>query len=245
MCTARDSAGRKVVKRRGENPLAPEQKKWLETRIGSERSAKEAVHGMTLWQALKSPKVLGLSLVYFGLLAGLYGIQFWLPQIVKGFGLTNMQTGFVSALPFAFGTIAMFLWGRRSDRVQERVWHIAIPLFITAAALVASAYAGSLSLTMAALIVAAIGGFAAFGLFWTLPTALLSGVAAAGGIALINSIGSLAGFGGPYLIGWVKELTGSTITGLLVLAVLPAIAASLVLMLGHGKQYRVCGRTNP
>jgi D-galactonate transporter len=213
--------------------LAPEQKTWLEAKLGSERSAKEAVRHMTLWQALKSPKVLALSFVYFGLLAGLYGIQFWLPQIVKAFGLTNIQTGFMSALPFAAGTVAMYLWGRRSDRAQERAWHIAVPLFVTAAALIASAYAGSLPLTMIALIVAAIGGFAAFGLFWTLPTALLSGVAAAGGIALINSIGSLSGFGGPYLVGWVKEQTGSAITGLLVLAVLPAVAALLVLVLGH------------
>lgn len=221
--------------------LAPEQKRWLETRLDSERSAKDEANHMTLLQVLKSPKVLALSLVYFGLLAGLYGIQFWLPQIVKGFGLTNVQTGFVAALPFAFGTIAMYLWGRRSDRVQERVWHIAAPLFVTAAALVASAYAGSLPLTMMALIVAAVGGFAAFGLFWTLPTALLTGVAAAGGIALINSIGSLAGFGGPYLIGWVKELTGSTITGLLVLAVLPAVAALLVLVLGHDAKTEFAG----
>lgn len=213
--------------------LAPEQKRWLEARLDSERSAKEAAHGMTLLQALKSPKVLGLSLVYFGLLSGIYGIQFWLPQIVKAFGLTNVQTGFVSALPFAFGTIAMFLWGRRSDRAKERVWHISIPLFLTAGALIASGYAGNLHLTMAALIIAAIGAFAAFGLFWTLPTALLTGVAAAGGIALINSIGSLAGFGGPYLIGWVKELTGSTVTGLVVLAILPAMSALLVLVLGH------------
>lgn len=221
--------------------LDPEQKKWLEARLDGERSAKEAAHRMTLLQALKSSKVLALSFVYFGLLAGLYGIQFWLPQIVKGFGLTNVQTGFVSALPFAFGTIAMYLWGRRSDRAQERVWHIAVPLFITAAALVASAYAGNLPLTMVALIVAAVGGFAAFGLFWTLPTALLTGVAAAGGIALINSIGSLAGFGGPYLIGWVKELTGNTITGLLVLAVLPAVAAFLVLVLGHDTKTEFAG----
>ncbi|CAN5413402.1 MFS transporter [soil metagenome] len=223
--------------------LAPEQKQWLEARIGSERSAKEAAQQMTLLQTLKSSKVLALSFVYFGLLAGLYGIQFWLPQIVKGFGLTNLQTGFVSALPFAFGTIAMFLWGRRSDRARERVWHIALPLFVTALALFASAYAGSLSLTMAALIVAAIGGFAAFGLFWTLPTALLSGVAAAGGIALINSIGSLAGFGGPYLIGWIKEHTGSTTMGLLALAVLPAVAALLVLVLGHDRKTEFAGET--
>jgi MFS transporter, ACS family, tartrate transporter len=161
---------------------------------------------MTLREALTSPKVMSLSFVYFGVLAGLYGIQFWLPQIVKAFGMTNVETGFASALPFAFGTVAMFVWGRRSDKSRERIWHVALPLFFSAAGLVASAYAGNFVLTMIALIAAAVGGFSAFGLFWTLPTAYLSGVAAAGAIALINSIGSLAGFGGPYLIGGCGRL---------------------------------------
>ena len=213
--------------------LAPEQQRWLEAELDAERRAVESVHRMTLRQALTSPTVLVLGLIQFGLAAGLYGIQFWLPQIIKAFGLTNIQTGFVSSLPFVFGIIAMFLWGRRSDRSQERIWHMAIPLFVTSAGLIASAYAGGLALTMAALIVASIGGFAAVGLFWTLPTAYLSGVAAAGGIALINSIGNLAGIGGPYLIALVKEATGSTLTGLFALAALPAISGLIVLALGR------------
>ncbi|WP_424630611.1 MFS transporter [Bradyrhizobium sp. SYSU BS000235] len=216
--------------------LSSDQKTWLETELADERRTKHGVNALTLREALSSPKVLALGFVYFGLLAGLYGIQFWLPQIVKGFGLTNIQIGFVSAVPFAFGTLAMLLWGRRSDKAKERVWHVVLPLFLTAAALVASAYASNLVLTMAALIFASIGGFAAFGLFWTLPTAYLTGVAAAGGIALINSIGSLSGFGGPYLIGWIKETTGSTVMGLLVLAILPAAAAFTVLVLEKGAQ---------
>jgi D-galactonate transporter len=216
--------------------LTSEQKTWLETELSNEQRKKHGVDAMTLREALSSPKVLALGFVYFGLLAGLYGIQFWLPQIVKGFGLTNMQIGFVSAVPFAFGTVAMLLWGQRSDKAKERVWHVVLPLFLTAASLVASAYAGNLVFTMAALVLASIGGFAAFGLFWTLPTAYLSGVAAAGGIALINSIGSLSGFGGPYLIGWIKDATGSTVMGLLVLAILPAAAGLTILMLERGTQ---------
>jgi len=175
--------------------------------------------------------VLALSLVYFGLLASLYGVQFWLPQIVKGFGLSNLQTGFASALPFAFGALAMVLWGARFDRKQERVRHIVVALLVSAAALAASAYGGSLVLTMAALIIASMAGFAAFGLFWTLPAALLTGSAAAGGLALINSIGNLSGFGGPYLIGWIKDSTGSDVAGLLFLTVLPLLAALLTLAL--------------
>ncbi len=214
--------------------LTSAQKRWLEGMLAPETVARDSVQKLTIMQALRSPIILALSIVYFGLLAGVYGIQFWLPQIVKGFGLTNVETGFVSALPFAFGTIAMLLWGRNSDKHRERKWHIVLPLVLTTVALIASAFVGEPVLTLAALVLASIGALSAFGLFWTVPTAMLTGAAAAGGIALINSIGSLAGFGGPYLIGWVKELTGSTITGLSVLAVLPAIAAVILLVLARG-----------
>jgi MFS transporter, ACS family, tartrate transporter len=213
--------------------LSPAQKAWLETRLASERASVQSAHGLSLAGALRSPKIIALGLVYFGLLAGLYGVQFWLPQIVKSFGLSNLQTGFVSALPFAFGALAMVLWGARSDRKRERVGHIVFALLVSAAALAASAFAGSLMLTMIALIIAAMAGFAAFGLFWTLPAALLTGAAAAGGLALINSIGSLAGFGGPYVIGWIKETTGSTVAGLLFLSALPLLAALLIVTLKH------------
>ena len=162
-----------------------------------------------------------LSLIYFGFVGALYGMQFWLPQIVKAFGFSNAQTGFVTAVPYLFGTIAMILWARHSDAT------------LTAVALAVCGYMDNPYVTMVALIVAAIGMFCTFAVFWTLPTAWLSGTAAAGAIALINSIGNLAGFGGPYLIGWVKETTGSTSTGLLVLAVLPLIGGLLVFLGGH------------
>ncbi|MHC2332915.1 MFS transporter [Bradyrhizobium sp. USDA 4454] len=213
--------------------LSPQQKAWLEGRLANERASVETTHKYSLGQALRSPRVIALGLVYFGLLAGLYGVQFWLPQIVKGFGLSNLQTGFVTALPFAFGGLAMIFWGARSDRKRERIWHIVLALLVSAGGLAVSAYGGSLVVTMFALIVASMAGFAAFGLFWTLPSALLTGAAAAGGLALINSIGSLAGFGGPYLIGWIKEGTGSAVAGLLFLSVLPLLAAAIVTVLKH------------
>jgi len=213
--------------------LSAEQKRWLATRLASEEAARDAAHGMTLGQALSSPKVLILSLVYFGFVGALYGMQFWLPQIVKAFGLTNLQTGFVTAIPYLFGSIAMILWGQHSDRTRERIWHVALPFFLTAVALGASSYLNDPVMTMIALTFAAIGVFCIFALFWTLPTAFLSGTAAAGAIALINSIGNLAGFGGPYLVGWVKDTTGSTSSGLLALAIMPLIGGLLVLMLKH------------
>jgi ACS family tartrate transporter-like MFS transporter len=213
--------------------LSPEQKAWLAAKLNAEIAAKQAVKHLTLGEALLSPKVITLSLIYFGFVGALYGMQFWLPQIVKAFGLTNAQTGFVTAIPYLFGTIAMILWARHSDATRERVFHVGAPFFVTALALGASSYITDPTMTMVVLTVAAIGVFCIFGVFWTLPTAWLSGTAAAGAIALINSIGNLAGFGGPYLIGWVKETTGNTSTGLLVLAILPLIGGLLVILGGH------------
>jgi MFS transporter, ACS family, tartrate transporter len=212
--------------------LTAEQKAWLKAKLDAEIAAKQAVKHFTLGEALSSPKVITLSLIYFGFVGALYGMQFWLPQIVKAFGLTNAQTGFVTAIPYLFGTIAMILWARHSDATRERVAHVGGPLLLTAAALAASSYIGDPTITMIVLTVAAIGVFCTFAVFWTLPTAWLSGTAAAGGIALINSIGNLAGFGGPYLIGWVKDATGSTSNGLLVLSLLP-LAAGLLVFLGR------------
>src|SRR5437899_2626904 len=218
--------------------LSSEQKAWLAAKLQAETATKQAASHMTLGQALSSGKVIALSLIYFGFVGALYGMQFWLPQIVKAFGLTNAQTGFVTAIPYLFGTIAMILWARHSDATRERVAHVGGPLLLTALALGVSSYITNPAITMVVLTVAAIGIFCTFAVFWTLPTAWLSGTAAAGGLALINSIGNLAGFGGPYLIGWMKEATGNTSTGLLVLSLLP-LAAGLLVFLGDRKSRRV------
>ena len=168
-------------------------------------------------------------------------MQFWLPTIVKAFGFSNAQTGFVTAVPYLFGTVAMILWARHSDATRERVMHVGAPLLLTAVALGICGYVTDPMTTMVVLTVAAIGVFCTFGVFWTLPTAWLSGTAAAGAIALINSIGNLAGFAGPYLIGWVKESTGSTSTGLFVLAALPLIGGLLVFLGGHESKVEFAG----
>jgi MFS transporter, ACS family, tartrate transporter len=213
--------------------LNVEQKVWLASKLQAENVAKQAVEHLSLGRALSSGKVMTLSLIYFGYVGAVYGMQFWLPQIVKAFGLTNAQTGFVTAIPYLFGAIAMILWARHSDATRERVAHVGGPLLLTALALGVSSYTTDPTTTMIVLTVAAIGMFCTFAVFWTLPTAWLSGTGAAGAIALINSIGNLAGFGGPYLIGWVKEATGNTSTGLLVLSLLPLAAGLLVFLGGH------------
>jgi len=184
-------------------------------------------------ESLVNPRVIGLSLVYFGAVATNYGLSFFLPQIVKAFGLNTFLTTVVSATPYVIGVIGMVWWGRRSDRMAERRFHTAFPLLVAAASIAVSTALDDPTLKMMSLCLAGFGIFACLPVFWTLPTAFLSGAAAAAGIAVINSIGNLAGFAGPFAMGWIKDHTGSYTGGLLALAGLGIIAMGIVLMLGH------------
>lgn len=213
--------------------LAPEERTWLGSRLELERRQRQAVHDYSVRQSLVNPRVLGLSLVYFGAVATNYGLSFFLPQIVKGFGLNTLLTTLVSAAPYAVGLIGMVWWGWRSDRVVERRYHAAFPLFIAAAGIAASTALDNPTLKMISLCVAGFGIFANLPVFWTLPTAFLSGAAAAAGIAVINSIGNLAGFAGPFAMGWIKDQTGSYAGGLLLLAALGIIAMGILLMISQ------------
>jgi len=213
--------------------LAPDERAWLSERLEVEQRQRDSVRQYSVAQVLVDPRVLGLSLVYFGAVATNYGLSFFLPQIVKAFGFNAFLTTVVSAAPYAVGLIAMVWWGRRSDRLVERRFHAAFPLFVAAAGIAASTALDDPLLKMISLSVAGFGIFACLPVFWTLPTAFLSGAAAAAGIAVINSIGNLAGFAGPFAMGWIKDHTGSYAGGLLLLAGLGIIAMGAVLMLGH------------
>jgi D-galactonate transporter len=213
--------------------LAPDERSWLAERLALEQRQRQAVRDYSVMQALLSPQVLGLSLVYFGAVATNYGLSFFLPQIVQAFGLNTFLITLVSATPYVVGLIGMVWWGRRSDRLSERRFHTAFPLFIAAAGIAVSTALDDPTLKMISLCVAGFGIFACLPVFWTLPTAFLSGAAAAAGIAVINSIGNLAGFAGPFAMGWIKDHTGSYAGGLLLLAALGIIAMGIVLMLGH------------
>ncbi len=177
--------------------LAADERDWLVNRLAQEQQQREAAQHFTVAQALVNPKVLALALVYFGAVALNYGLSFFLPQIVKAFGLSNAQTGFVTAIPYVVGTISMVWWGRRSDSRRERKGHCGFALAVAAVAIAASTAIADPTLKMVLLSVSGFGIFACLPVFWTLPTAFLSGAAAAGGIAIINSIGNLAGFFGP------------------------------------------------
>jgi len=213
--------------------LPPDQRQWLATRLTQERQQRESARHFSVVQALLNPHVLLLALVYFGAVAGNYGIGFFLPQIVKAFGLTNLETGFVTAIPYIVGTISIVYWGRHSDRTGERRFHAAFALAVAAAGIAASTFLPDPVLKMVALSVAAMGVFGALPVFWTLPTAFLSGASAAGGIAIVNSIGNLSGFFGPYLMGYLKDQTGSFNAGLLCLAGFNVMAMVIVLSLKH------------
>jgi D-galactonate transporter len=210
--------------------LSRREREWLVARLDDERRERDAHRPPTVLQSLVNPAVLLLSGVYFGIVAANYGLTFFVPQIVKGFGFSNLQTGFVSAIPYACGTLAMVWWARRSDRAGERRRHTVAPLLLVAIGLAAAAASTQAIVTVAAFSAAAAGVFAAFPVFWTLPTAFLSGPAAAGAIALINSIGNLSGFAGPYAMGWFKDTTGSYTGGLHVLSALAVVSALLIVL---------------
>ncbi|XUW89928.1 MFS transporter [Burkholderia sp. M6-3] len=213
--------------------LAADERDWLVARQKQEREHREAVHAFSVKEALLNRRVLAIALIYFGANATNYGLSFFLPQIVKAFGLTNLQTGFVTSLPYIVGVISMVYWGRHSDRKLERKRHVAIALTVAALGIAASAGLDNPVQKMIALSIAGFGIFGCLPVIWTLPAAFLSGAAAAGGIAAINSLGNLAGFFGPYAMGWIKDSTGGFGAGLLCLAGAGLVGAAAALLLHH------------
>jgi len=213
--------------------LEPDERARLTGRLEAERRQREAAHNLSVWEAMRNPRVWALAIVYFGFVACVYGVGFWLPQIIKAFGLSNAATGWVTAIPYAIGAAFMVWYGRHSDAGPERKGHTAAALLITAIGIAALTLTGNPAWTIVAFTIGACGVFGGLPVFWTLPTAALSGTAAAAGIAVINSIGNLAGFFGPYAMGWIKDATGSFSGGLLLIAGLAIVAMAIVLALGH------------
>jgi MFS transporter, ACS family, tartrate transporter len=246
-----------ALRRLTDNPreaawLEPGERIALQARIDHERKCREAIRHYKLGEALTNPRVLGLSLVYFGLICGLYGLGYWVPQIFKGMAIdagldkvtgvsANTLTGYLVAVPYAFAMVAMIWWTRHSDITRERVWHVVCPAIVGGLSLIGVAYLGNPVLAAIALTICAMAIEAAIPTFWTLPTGFLTGTAAAGGIALINSIGNLGGFVGPYAIGWITDATGETTLGLVVLAAGPIMAGVLTFLMGHDSKMELAG----
>ncbi len=211
--------------------LSAEEKRVIADCLARDRANAQADARHALWPALKDARVIVMSLIYFGLVIGLYGISLWLPQMVKGMGFGNVAVGWIVAAVYAVAAIAMPLWGASSDRRQERIWHTSIAAFLGAAGFVGGAYFASPLLTILSLGLAAIAVYVSIVPFWALPPTFLGGTAAAGGIALINSVGNLGGFVGPYAVGWVKETTESYSAGMLALAAALVAAGALTLVM--------------
>lgn len=221
-------------------PDGPGRAKWLnddEKRLVAARLARDAIQPTDLWSGLSDLRVWWIAAADFGIVFALYGIGFWLPQIVKAMGFSNLETGFVVAGPYVICAFAMVAWARSSDVRGERVWHVVIAALLGAGGLAAAAMLHANMFSLIALTVAAIGIYAALVSIWTLPSSILGGTAAAGGIALINSLANLGGFIGPFVMGWLKQSTGGYETGMAVLAA--GLLTSVVLVLALARTLMV------
>ena len=217
--------------------LKAEEREWVLNRLESERRAaverraqSSSKPEMSSLRSLLHPRVFMLSFVYTGSAGTSAALYIWQPTIIKGFGLTNFQTGLITAIPFGIGCIGMVLWGRHSDRASERVWHTAIPLLAVSAGLATSFFFHSLIPVLVGLCVAIVGVYSIKGPFFALCTEWLPAGVAAGGIGLINGIGNIAGGVCPYVLGWFKQHTGSFPMGLLALSGLGFVCGILTVL---------------
>jgi ACS family tartrate transporter-like MFS transporter len=212
--------------------LTVDERDWLTSAIQQEQTAIKDPRSHSAWLALADWKVLALSVAYFGTSAGLYTIGFWAPLIVKGLGFSVFYVGLLVAIPNLIAVIGMVLWSRNSDRTGERYWHAALACLIGAIGMAVAARAGSSALlAIAGLSLTAFGVSAAKPPLWSLPTTFFAGTAAATSIGLINSLGTLGGFAGPYMIGSTNGTSGNFTRGLyLVGGTLIVSAVTIVIM---------------
>ena len=213
--------------------LAPEEAAWLASRLNAERADQERREHLTLGQALRSPRILLLSLIYFFSVVGAYGLDFFSPTLLaQAFpGSSTSRIGLIAAIPPLVTIPTMILWGLNSDAKREYRWHVALPLVLLATGLLLLSLRLPPALVVAVLSLCVAGRWCYIGPFWGLPTAMLTGTAAAGGIALVNSIGNLGGQAGPVLVSWLVSPSGSYAGGLVALALVVAGGALLVLLI--------------
>jgi D-galactonate transporter len=219
---------------RGARWLSEEEKGYLERRL-SEDSAGIEGHA-SVAAVLTDRRIWHMSFIYFCIVMGQYGLTFWMPTLVRAAGVQGpLQIGLLTAVPYSVAVVAMLLFGRSADRRRERRWHTVIPLLIGAVGLWLTVLSGThTALAILSLSVAAAGLMSIAPLFWGLPTAFLGGAAAAAGIAAINSVGNLAGFVSPYVVGWLRDATQSAEAGMYVIAATQVIGAVAVLLVPKG-----------
>ena len=185
--------------------LRADEREWLTRTLADERHSVKQVGHSTLRAALTQPKVWALAIAYFGIVLALYGFNFWLPTLISGHGVSPQYTGWIAALPFLCGAPFMVWWGRHSDRTGERVRHLIVVSVLGFIGFAAASAFQSLPAQIVCLCLAVMGVYGSFPVFWTLPTAFLAGTAAAAGLAMVNSLGNLAGYLGPQVVAWLMK----------------------------------------
>ena len=213
--------------------LAPQEREWLQGRLDRERTERERILELSWFRSMLDWRVFALGLVYMGCNIPQYGLSFFLPQIVKAFGVSNLTAGFITAVPYLVGAVGMIVWGTHSDRTGERKWHAVIAFLFIIVGLGLASVVNDPTLKMLCLCIAGFGFFAVLPVFWTFPTAFLSGAGAAAGIAAVNSIGNLGGYFGPQVFGLLRDYTGSDFVGLLFLAGCAFVGMVIVFLLGY------------
>ncbi|WP_026355209.1 MFS transporter [Massilia niastensis] len=207
--------------------LTPQEKRHLQMQLDLDDKGKQT-HSFKA--ALASPRLWLLAAIYFCIALGNLGLAFWMPTLVKEAGVRSLGTvGLLTAIPYLCATVVMILVGRSADARRERRYHLAVPMLTGALGLIAAAHMPNLSLTMVALVVATAGLTTALPMYWPVPSAILGGSAMAGGLALLNSAGALAGFVGPFGIGWLKTHAAHPNLALYVMAAIVAAGAAAVL----------------
>jgi MFS family permease len=213
--------------------LTAPQQQWLAAKLEAEKTRVPRVAHESVWRVMANPTVLIMALVYAGAVGASTSLALWMPQLVKSFGLTNWQTGLVTAIPFGIASVWMILWGRSSDRSGERVWHNALPLIWMVLAMLATFFAiKSLWGMIPLLTLIAAGTYASKGPFWALCSEWLGAASAAAGLAQINALGNLSGFAFNYLIGWIQAETGSFPLAMMPIAAVATIGTICVLVIG-------------
>ena len=214
--------------------LTEEERNWLVTTIAAERRATEAAGKFTLWEALYNPKVLLLALNYVGIVTASLGMLIFVPQMIKSLGsYSNMTVGWLTMIPYICGGIAMVVWGRVSDRMDERRWNLFLGCVLSTIGLVVAGMTMGTWWALVGMSMATMGFYGSKGPFFAMPPMFLSGPALAAGIAWINSLGNLGGFFGPSYVGVMKDLTGSYAGGLYGLALLCFVSALVCALFLH------------
>ena len=220
--------------------LEPAERTWLENLLQKERQKTESVRHYSLWEGLTNGRSVLLCVLFLFICAGLYGSMFWIPQVLKSFGLSDMSVGFATSIPYTLSVVTMYFWARHSDARRERAWHLVGSTGLSAVGFaVASIWLGTPSLALLGLSLACVGIYATLPVFWTLPPTFLTGRAAAGAIGLITAFANFSGIFVPPIVGWSKDATGGFSAAMLGLAGVMVLAAMLCLLFRNLNTTRV------